>query len=165
MNFNLPIPNQNDSWITPPYIISVIGLSELDPFGYKHPDKGVLVKTAQNYFFEEDDGLSKDWNYKSVFVNFPYSKAKECMDKVTEQYKKYNNNIIVLCFNRSETRWYQNNVRFSTGINMIKRRIKFYDFEGNLRSNGNAPSCLIAFGEDAYSRIKNVEGICCRIDK
>lgn len=165
MNFNLPYPNQNDSWITPKYIINAIGLSELDPFGYKHPDKGILVETARNYFFEQDDGLTKDWNYKSVFVNFPYSKARECMDKCTYEYQIHNNDIIVLCFNRSETKWYQNNVNFATGINMIKKRIKFIDFNGKLRSNGNAPSCLIAYGEDAYKRIKNIEGIYCRIDK
>lgn len=167
-NFNLPKENHSDIWLTNPDIITKLGgpdYFELDPCSYFHPTKGIIVPTAQNYFFEKDDGLSKEWNYKSIFVNFPYSDAKTWMDKCTYEYQKYKNNIVVLCFLRGDTQWFQNNVNFATGINIIKRRIKFLNAEGEIKSNGNAPSCLIAYGEEAYQRIKNIEGICCRIDK
>lgn len=164
-NFNLPQPNKSDCWATPSEIINKIGISHLDPCGYKHPEKGILTKTAENYFFIEDDGLSKEWDYESVFVNFPYSESKKWMDKCSEEYKKYKCQIIVLCFARVETRAIQNNLNFATGINLINKRIKFIDSDGNIKGNGNAPSMLIAYGESAYNRIKNIQGIYCRVDK
>jgi hypothetical protein len=33
------------------------------------------------------------------------------------------------------------------------------------KGNGNAPSCLIAWGEEAYQRIKKIDGIYVRLDK
>ena len=166
-NFNLPEPNKNDCWVTPQYIVDSIGISELDPCGYKGKDEQIYVQTARDYYFIEDDGLKQKWGdkYKSIFVNFPYSDAKNWMDKCTYEYQKYKCEIIVLCFLRGETRWFQNNVNFATGINILKRRIKFLDSNGIIRGNGNAPSCLIAYGEESYKRIKNLEGICCRVDK
>jgi hypothetical protein len=157
-NFNLPQPNKNDSWVTPQYIVDAIGISDLDPCGYFHPTKGIIIQTARNYYFEQDDGLSKEW-FGNVFLNPPYSQNKLWMEKMA----KYNNGI-VLIFARTETKFFQNYVKNATGINFLKRRVKFLDSEGIIRGNGNAPSCLIAYGENNYNRIKNIEGICCRVE-
>lgn len=48
---------------------------------------------------------------------------------------------------------------------MIKGRIKFLNENGIEGGPANAASCLIAWGEDNYQRLKNIEGIYCRIDK
>lgn len=157
-NFNVTKKNKTDNWITPAWIIDKIGISDLDPSGYRHSDKGILVETARKYYFIEDDGLNKQWA-GTVFLNPPYSQNKLWMAKMSEH-----NNGIVLIFARTETKFFQNYVKNATGINFLKRRVKFIDEYGNIRSNGNAPSCLIAYGENNYQRIKNIEGIYCRID-
>lgn len=166
-NKNGPSGTKTDTWITPKWIIDKIGISDLDPCGFLK-DGRPIVETAKNYCtgsagIIDDDGLLKDWsNYESVFVNFPYSESKLWLKKCSEEYllKSENSNIIVLCFVRSDTQAWQKYVKnYSTGINLINKRISFLDCEGSIKSNGNAPSCLIAYGEKAFERIKSIDGI------
>lgn len=52
----------------------------------------------------------------------------------------------------------------------MAKRISFLNQDGEAKnekgqkSNGNAPSCLVAWGEENYARIKKVDGIYLRID-
>lgn len=156
--------NKSDIWITPKYLIDALGPFDLDPCGFLKEDGKPIVETAKEYFTEKDNGLIKDWGYgKMVFVNPPYSDLKSWMDKCAEESTK--NSIIVLCFARTETKAWQQNVKYAYGINLINKRIKFINSEGLLKTNGNAPSALIAYGEDAYRRIKKVDGLCFILDK
>jgi phage N-6-adenine-methyltransferase len=153
-----------DVWLTPNWIINLIGVSDLDPCGHL-PDGKPIVQTAHHYFTEKENGLIQDWSkYKTVFCNFPYSESRAWLKKCKEEAWK-GCEIIVLCFIRAETRAFQENVKSATGINMINKRIKFLNSEGVEKSNGNAPSCLIAWGEEAYQRIKKIDGIYVRLDK
>jgi hypothetical protein len=112
------------------------------------------------YFTEDQDGLALPWS-GSVFCNFPYSQSKPWMKRCAE-HGMSGNDVIVLCFARSDTKAWQENVKSSTGINLINRRVSFLGGDGCEHTNGNAPSCLIAWGEDAFQRIRNVDGICLR---
>jgi phage N-6-adenine-methyltransferase len=153
---------QTDTWITPKWIIDAIGPFDLDPCGHL-PEGKPIVETAKNYFTEEQNGLNQDW-FGDVFVNFPYSDAGLWLTKCAEEYEKGNCNIIVLCFARTETRAWQRNVVKATGINFINKRVKFLNHQGEVKSNGNAPSCLIAFGPRAFDKIKNVDGIVVKVE-
>lgn len=149
----------SDIWLTPEWIINSIGISDLDPCGWK-PNGSPIVETAKNYYTEDENGLNKDWyKYTSVFCNPPYSDLKNWLKKCHETHSIYGTNIIVLCFVRSETQAFQNNIKGCTGINLISKRIKFLNYLGEEKGNGNAPSCLIAWGGDAYKRIRNVKGL------
>lgn len=64
-------------------------------------------------------------------------------------------NGIVLCFARTETRAWQEFVSSATGILLINKRIKFLNADGEVKTNGNAPSVLIAFGEDNFKSLHN----------
>jgi phage N-6-adenine-methyltransferase len=158
-----PTGTMSDVWLTPQWVIDKIGISDLDPCGHL-PDGKPIVITARNYFTEQDDGLIKDW-YGSVFCNPPYSDLRVWLARCAKYHKDTGNDVIALVFVRSETKAYQENVKSATGINLINKRIKFLTGEGIEKTNGNAPSCLIAWGEGAYDRIKNVDGIYVRIDK
>ena len=152
-----------DVWITPAWIIDAIGVSDLDPCGWL-PNGVPIVKTAHNYFTEEQNGLIQDWSvYKTVFVNFPYSNAREWLAKCSYEASQ-GCEIIILCFVRSETTGWQKNLKAATGINLINKRIKFLTGEGIEKGNGNCPSCLIAWGESAYAKIKKINGIYVRLD-
>jgi hypothetical protein len=150
----------SDTWITPSWIIEKMGIFDLDPCGYLQDGVNPIVKTADNYFTESDNGLNKEW-FGNVFVNFPYSQSREWLNKCKYEYlnNKEVKSIVVLCFVRSETKAWQENVKYATGINLINKRVKFLNYLGEERGNGNAPSCLIAFGENAFERIKNIDGI------
>lgn len=160
---NGPSGTKTDTWITPQWIIEKIGVSDLDPCGFLK--KGFpIVKTANNYYTESEDGLVRGWrDYESVFVNFPYSKSKDWLKKCSEEYSLFKTEIIVLCFVRSDTQAWQKYVKkYATGINLINKRISFLNSNGVPQTNGNAPSCLIAYGEKSFKRIQNIDGIILR---
>lgn len=153
-----PANTGTDTWLTPPWIIEKIGLSTLDPCAWLVDGKP-LVETARNYITEEQDGLTTPW-FGDVFVNFPYSEGKAWMKKCSE----YNNGI-VLCFARTDTQAWQKYVKNATGINFINKRVKFLTSKGVEKSNGNAPSALIAWGEENFERIRAIDGILVKIEK
>jgi hypothetical protein len=147
-------------WLTPPHIIEQLGGFEtfdLDPCGYL-VNNNPMVWTAKEYFTESDDGLKQDW-YGRVFCNPPYNNLGEWLEKMS-----LHGNGIVLCFCRTDTKAFNKYVKTATGINMIKGRVKFLNERAEQGGPANAASCLIAWGEDNYQLIKNIEGIYCRID-
>lgn len=146
-----------DTWITPKWIIDKIGLSDLDLCGFLLKGKPI-VETAHHYFTEEQDGFSQKW-FGRVFVNFPYSESKKWFSRCAE----YSNGI-VLCFARTDTQAWQKFVKTATGVNFINRRVSFLNAAGVEQSNGNAPSALIAWGEENFQRICKVDGIRVRIE-
>ena len=157
-----PLRTVTDTWITPKWIIDATGPYDLDPCGHL-PDGKPIVETASLYFTKEKDGLIQPW-FGNVFVNFPYSDANSWMKKCREEFESGRvESITVLCFARTETQAWQRNVKFATGINFINKRIRFLNGEGIEKGNGNAPSCLIAFGEKAFRRIQGVDGIITRM--
>lgn len=159
---NGPKKTGSDVWLTPPNVIEKIGPFDLDPCAWLPNDKPI-VQTAKKYFTEKENGLEQKWE-GMVFVNFPYSQSYQWLKKCKDEYLKGDCEIIVLCFVRSETKAWQENVPYATGINLINKRIKFLDKNGIEKGNGNAPSCLIAFGNDAFERIEKVDGIICSIN-
>jgi transcriptional regulator with XRE-family HTH domain len=74
-----------DIRLTPPdfveQVVHVLGGIDLDPCG--HPNSFV---PATRQFFEKDDGLSQEWNAKTVFVNPPYSMAAPFMRKAHSEW-------------------------------------------------------------------------------
>jgi transcriptional regulator with XRE-family HTH domain len=74
-----------DIRLTPPdfveQVVHVLGGIDLDPCGY--PTSFV---PATRQFFEKDDGLSQEWNAKTVFVNPPYSMAAPFMRKAHSEW-------------------------------------------------------------------------------
>lgn len=148
---------QSDVCLTPQWIIDGIGVSDLDPCGWL-PDGKPIVQTARKYFTENDDGLTSEWS-GTIFCNPPYSDLKSWLKKCSEYYDQTGNDVIVLCFARTETKAFQENIKNCTGINLINKRIKFLNAEGVEQGNGNAPSCLIAWGEKAFENIKNIDGL------
>jgi len=150
---------KTDVWITPQWIIDSIGKSDLDPCGWLP----VITETAERYLTEKDDGLIQPW-HGSIFCNPPYSNLGAWLSRCSE-YGNSGGSVIVLCFVRSDTKAWQDNVKTATGVNLIRKRLRFLSNDGIERSNGNAPSALISWGESAYRRIQCVDGIHLRLDK
>lgn len=147
-----------DTWITPNWIVEGLGgysQFDLDPCGYKHPEKGIIVRTAKKIYTLQDgeDGLKSNW-FGNIFLNFPYSEGKAWLDKMSEHGEG-----VVLCFARTETKAWQQNVGKATGVLFINKRVAFLNSEGEVQSNGNAPSVLIAYGEENFRRLQNFKEI------
>ena len=67
--------SKNDEWYTPPEIISLVkqamgGCIDLDPASC---DRAQDIVKANKYYTNKDNGLTKPWIAKNVFLNPPYS--------------------------------------------------------------------------------------------
>lgn len=147
-----------NTWLTPQWIIDGLGGYEqfdLDPCGFKHPEKGIIVRTAKEIYTlqDEKDGLQLPW-FGNVFLNFPYSEGKVWLDKMSKH-----DEGIVLCFARTETKAWQQNVGRAKGILFLNKRVAFLNSDGIIQTNGNAPSVLIAYGEVNFDRLRKFKEI------
>jgi len=128
----------SDIWNTPKYIIDSLGDFDLDPCSseYRKWD------SAKTHFTIKDDGLKQKW-FGRVWLNPPYSKASQFMEKLAEH-----NNGIAFIYTRVETKMFFNSVwTNASAIFFFKGRVKCYDKEYNLTTSPPASNCLIAYGK------------------
>ena len=150
-NFNTNTDN-NDEWLTPPEIIKALGEFDLDPCS-PHPDKRPW-RTAQKHFHQEMNGLNQQWVGR-VWCNPPYGReAFRWLEKLAAH-----GNGIALVFARTETIGFHEQVwSKADAIFFFKGRISFYKVDGknpNALDRSNAPSCLVAYGENNVASLKN----------
>lgn len=128
-----------EQWLTPPAIVHSLGVFDLDPCApIKRP-----WPTATNHFTIQDDGLVQPWAGR-VFLNPPYgTKTHLWMKRLAEH-----GNGIALIYARTETKaffpWVWD---YAHSIMFFNKRLTFHHVTGEMaRSNGGAPSCLVAYG-------------------
>jgi hypothetical protein len=152
----------SDTWLTPKWVIDAIGLSDLDPCGYKG---GSIIQTAHECFCLENDqdGLAEAW-FGSIYCNPPYSKVDPWLKKGIQYYEETGEDVIFLVSVRTGTKWWKN-LREAYGIVFIEKPLKFLDKEGVEHRRSPYPSALVAMNEHAYERIKKIEGMSVLIDE
>jgi len=125
---------KTDIWLTPKWIPEKLGTFTLDPCaqkGWEHAENN-------NY----SNGLELKW-FGRVWLNPPYSNIDLWVKKLTEH-----NHGVLLCFVRSDTRWFQHALLHATSIFFFKKRVKFIREDlTEPKSSSGAPSCLLFFGE------------------
>jgi len=87
-----PIPS--DSWLTPPWVLDLVG-DCFDPCPF-NPDFDAV---------EDADGLRIPWE-KRTFVNPPYSDVKPWVLKAIREHER-GNTVIMLLKHDTSTKWYQ----------------------------------------------------------
>ena len=136
----------NDEWLTPPEIIEDLGPFDLDVCAPVNRP----WDTAARHLTVEDNGLLHGWN-GFVWCNPPYGKHTADWLGRCAVY----NNCLVLIFARTETRMWFDYVWFKAhSILFLKGRLHFHDVHGvRAEANAGAPSAIIAYGEEAGSRL------------
>jgi len=145
MNFNTNTTN-NETWLTPPEIISSLGEFDLDPCT---PDFQPW-ETAKKRYTKNDDGLISPWEGR-VWLNPPYGRQLiHWMNKMS-----LHKNGTALIFGRTDTQAFHKYIfPFAESILFIEGRLKFYDVNGNKSGSANAPSVLIGYDEYNSERIE-----------
>lgn len=141
---------QKDEWLTPPEIIKSLGVFDLDPCA-PHPDKRPW-NTANNHLHKELDGLNSNW-FGRVWLNPPYGReTSKWLDKLS-----LHGNGIALIFARTETKMFFNSVwNKADAIFFFNGRLTFYNVNGTkAKANSGAPSCLIIYGKENITSVKN----------
>ena len=138
----------HDEWLTPPEIIKAFPQFDLDPCAPVNRP----WPTAKEHYTKDDDGLSKDW-WGCVWMNLPYgSECQKWLAKLAAH-----GNGIALVFARTETKMFKNYVfDKADALLFVHGRICFHKVDGSKSKNsGGAPSVLIAYGSEAFQRLKN----------
>lgn len=103
---------------------------------------------CDKYYTESDDGLKKDWQGETVFVNPPYGRAiKDWVQKSYEESKKNNTKVVMLIPARTDTKYQHEYIfKYASYICFIKGRLKF----GNSTASAPFPSQIVIFGKYIY---------------
>ena len=135
--------NKTDCWNTPAEVVKDVltffnGYVALDPCSNKgEPNIPSLIG-----YDEDDDGLSKQWNYNTVFMNHPYSQSKLWIPYAVEQYQKYNVEMLLLIKLDVSTKWWRSVANYPWLA--YNRRLKF----GDGKSAAPFQSAMVYLGSD-----------------
>lgn len=120
--------SQKDEWYTPRLIIDFFGPFDYDPATTKERAEYLGIK---NYDTIQTDGLKADWSkYERIWVNPPFSKKFEFLEKAVESGKKV---FFLLPTEAVTTRKFQDIFKkYNCGYTMWipKGRVKFEDSNG-----------------------------------
>lgn len=136
-----------DEWLTPPEIFTPLQPFDLDVCQPISPpwliaDKGFNIL---------DDGLDQDW-YGFVWCNPPYGSETH---RWLYRMNKHANGI-ALIFARTDTETFHDFAFSADAILFIKGRLSFYRVDGvKSDKQAGAPSCLLAWGDEAVKRLEN----------
>ena len=112
---------KSDNWRTPKVIYK------------RYIDKGYFDPCP----YESDfDGLSIEWG-KTNFVNPPYSKIKDFVDKAIKEHKK-GKDVVLLIPARTDTKYFKKLVDYGVDITFVTGRLHFND-----SNSAPFPSCYI----------------------
>jgi hypothetical protein len=145
-------------WCTPEKYVDAVremfkGNIELDPCSNEYS----IVKANIEYMLPKDDGLLKEWDYKTIYVNPPYgadrtrkTTIRDWLKKCAETHKKYNSEILALipvATNTSHWKYYIFG-EASAICFLNDTRLKFI-IDGNTNNKG-APMacCMVYWGKD-----------------
>lgn len=139
-NFHLNTDN-NDEWLTPPDLISALGVFDLDPCApINRP-----WDTAKTHLDKTQDGLKTPW-FGRVWLNPPY----KWLAKLADHGKG-----VALIFARTETKGFHEVVwGRAHSVFFFQGRIHFHYVDGRRSDGANAPSCLVAYSPSDTASIE-----------
>lgn len=147
MNTAFERSTQKDEWLTPKFITDALGPFDLDPCASVVRPWDIAAKC----YTVVDDGLKHHWKLDFAWMNPPYGNQTQVWFRRMVEH----GNGIALTFARTETRMFFESVwPEADSILFIKGRLKFLDTAGKESGTAGAPSCLIAYGQEASFRLK-----------
>ena len=95
-----------------------------------------------NCFTEAEDGLTKNWEGFTSFVNPPYGRGiDKWMQKAFEESRKENTRVVMLIPARTDTKYWHRYVMKADEVYFVKGRLKF----GSSDNSAPFPSAVVVF--------------------
>lgn len=139
--------------LTPSYVLEPVraalgGLIGLDPC--TEPDNPTSALTL---YTVDDDGLTQPWSgpewLPAVFVNPPYSKAREPWVRLCVEAGERGQAVVLLIPAHTDTRIFQQAMSSARSVVFIKGRVKFGVLRENRRQEAAShPSALLGWNVD-----------------
>jgi len=149
----LMFSSKSNDWATPQDFYNQLDAEfefTLDPCASQSSAKCASFYTA------DDDGLSKDWEGHTVFMNPPYGrKIGNWIQKAYEEGEKSNTRVVALIPARTDTKYWHNYCMKATEIRFVKGRLKFG--QGNTKNSAPFPSAVIVFSGSPPPKISGME--------
>lgn len=131
--------SKKSTWSTPPAFFRELNEEfdfTLDPCASDED------ATCQKYYTEEDDGLSKDWEGETVFMNPPYGRdIKTWIKKAYDESRKPNTTVVCLIPSRTDTKYWHEYIMKAGQVRLVKGRLKF----GGSPNAAPFPSAVVVF--------------------
>lgn len=141
--------HENQCQLTPAYVLDPVraalgGVIELDPCtASDNPVK------AERYYCPPTDGAAELWDAATIFVNPPYSKARERWVRRCIEAGRYGSRVVLLMPAATDTRIFQDAAASATAVVFIRGRVKFGVLRDNRRqAAASHPSALIGWNTD-----------------
>jgi phage N-6-adenine-methyltransferase len=97
---------------------------------------------CQNFFTEVEDGLSKDWEGFTSFINPPYGRGIESwIKKGYEESRKEETKVVMLIPARTDTKYWHQYIMKADEVYFVKGRLKF----GDSTNSAPFPSAVVVF--------------------
>lgn len=136
---NVHFLSKTQEWSTPQDLFNDLNLEfnfNLDPCATKENAK------CKEFYTKEDDGLSKDWSGRRVFMNPPYGRViGEWIKKAAEGGAEV---VVGLLPARTDTKWFHEYIYGKAEIRFVKGRLKF----GDSKNSAPFPSMVAIWKEN-----------------
>lgn len=137
----------NDEWTTPQPLYDILNEEfrfTLDAFATANNAK------CPAFFTKEQDALSQPWSYplqpRTVWMNPPYSRIAECLEKAYRESQKHGNVVVALVPTRTNPPWWHEYAMKASEIRFIERKVSFGGVKKGVPFTGSAilvfrPNC------------------------
>lgn len=149
MNQDVMFSSNTNDWATPAWLFEDLDTEfnfTLDPCATADTAK------CEKYYTQEDDGLSKNWQTETVFMNPPY--GREISSWMKKAHKSYLGGATVVCLvpARTDTQWWHDYAMKASEIRLIKGRIKFLQ-NGAEVCGAPFPSAIVIFEAEQENQV------------
>lgn len=131
--------SERDDWSTPQEFYDELNQRyrfTLDPCCSSETAK------CAKYYTAEDDGLSKDWEGETVFMNPPYGRGIEkWIEKAYKEGMKEGTTVVCLIPARTDTKYWHEYCMRAKELFFVKGRLKF----GESKNSAPFPSAVVVF--------------------
>ena len=145
--------SKSNEWETPQSFFERLN-EALGPFTLDPCATEETTKVPGNFFTQEDDGLLKDWDGQTVFMNPPYGREISMwMRKAYLESLKPSTRVVCLIPARTDTRYWHDYCMKAKEIHFVKGRLKF----GKSANSAPFPSAVVVFESQPHTIIKTME--------
>jgi len=141
----------SEEWYAPVKIFTAMNVVfDLDPAS---PGKDIVHWVPANrYFTKVENGLKSDWGNNFVWLNPPHS--RKGLPQWIEKFQRHNNGVL-LCVDRTSTKWWQNVASNADMILQVNKKIHFINPEKDPTNHNALGSSLIAYGPIGIEALVN----------